>query len=92
MQELEPAVLDRAARVFADVPAEVAAVGDLTATDLDESDLVPFAAVLSGEADRRRDDGMLVVESVGSAVMDVAAATEVYQTARERGAGSDQPL
>jgi ornithine cyclodeaminase/alanine dehydrogenase-like protein (mu-crystallin family) len=35
---------------------------------------------------------VLVVDSVGSAVMDVAAATEVYETARERGTGSEQPL
>jgi alanine dehydrogenase len=92
MQELEPEVFDRAARVFADVPEEVAATGDLTATDLDESDLVPFSAVLTGERGRERDDEVLVVESVGSAVMDVAAATEVYGTARERGVGSEQPL
>ena len=92
MQELEPAVFDRAARVFADVPEEVVATGDLTATDLDESDLLPFSSVLSGDAGRERDDEILVVESVGSAVMDVAAATEVYETARERGTGSEQEL
>ena len=92
MQELDRAVFDRAARVFADVPEEVAATGDLTATDLDESDLVPFSAVLRGERGRERDDEVLVVESVGSAVMDVAAATEVYETAREREVGSDQDL
>ncbi|SEW24647.1 ornithine cyclodeaminase family protein [Halobacterium jilantaiense] len=92
MQELDPAVFDRAARVFADVPEEVAATGDLTATDLDESDLIPFSAVLRGERGRERGDEALVVESVGSAVMDVAAATEVYETARERDVGSEQPL
>ena len=92
MQELEPEVFDRASRVFADVPEEVAATGDLTATDLDESDLIPFSAVLSGERGRERDDEIIVVESVGSAVMDVAAATEVYETAREQGRGSEQSL
>jgi len=92
MQELEPEVFDRAARVFADVPEEVAATGDVTATDLDESDLIPFSSVLSGDAGRQRDDELLVVESVGSAVMDVAAATEVYEAARERGIGSERPL
>ncbi len=92
MQEVESAVFDRAARVFADVPEEVAATGDLTATDLDESDLLSFSAVLSGERGRKHSDEVLVVESVGSAVMDVAAATEVYETARERGTGSEQPL
>lgn len=92
MQELEPAVFDRAARVFADVPEEAAATGDLTATDLDESDLLPFSAVLRGEWAREREDDVLVVESVGSAVMDVAAATEVYEAAREAGVGSEQPL
>jgi len=92
MQELEPAVFDRAARVFADVPEEAAATGDLTATDLDESDLIPFSAVLRGERGRERRDEVLVVESVGSAVMDVAAATEAYETAREWDVGSEQAL
>ncbi|MFC3477172.1 ornithine cyclodeaminase family protein [Halobacterium litoreum] len=90
MQELEPAVFDRAARVFADVPEEVAAVGDLTATDLDEDDLLDFSTAFTGEEGRESDDEILVVKSVGSAVMDVAAATHVYEKATERELGSDQ--
>jgi alanine dehydrogenase len=92
MQELESAVFDRAARVFADVPEEVAEIGDLLATDLDDSDLTPISAVFEGDAGREADDEILVVESVGTAVLDVAAATEVYDNADEAGLGTDLSL
>lgn len=91
-QELEPGVFDRAARAFADVPEEVAGIGDVTATDLDEDDLIPLSAVLDGDAGRESDDEILVVESVGSAVLDVAAASHVYDAAREAGVGTEQSL
>ncbi|NIB99184.1 ornithine cyclodeaminase family protein [Halobacterium sp. R2-5] len=89
MQELEPETFDRAARVFADVPEEVAAIGDLTATGLDEDDLIPLSDALGGEAGRETDDEILVVESVGSAVLDAAAAAHVYDAAVDAGAGTD---
>ncbi|MFB6068735.1 MAG: ornithine cyclodeaminase family protein [Halobacterium sp.] len=92
MQELEPAVFDRAARVFADVPEEVAGIGDATAAGLGEDDLIQLSAVFEGAAGRESDDEVLVVESVGSAVMDVAAATEVYEAAADAGLGSEQPF
>lgn len=84
-QELEAAVLDRAERVFADVPEEVATVGDLQATSLSESDLVDLGVVLADGYRRETADGVLVVESVGSAVVDAAAAQAIY----ERAEGSD---
>ncbi|WP_336000475.1 ornithine cyclodeaminase family protein [Halorientalis halophila] len=92
MQELEPGVFDRAAAVFADVPEEVATIGDLAATSLQESDLVPLAAAFDGTAGRERDDDIVVVESVGSAVLDVVTAGHVYRTAREEGVGIEQTL
>ncbi|QLG29041.1 ornithine cyclodeaminase family protein [Halorarum halophilum] len=92
MQELEPAVFDRAARTFADVPEEVATIGDVAATDLTEADLVPMAALFDGTAGRESAEEIVVVESVGTAVLDVAAATEVYEAAREAGLGTDQPM
>ena len=92
MQELEPATFDRAARVFADVPGEVLATGDLAATGLGVDDLVPLASAFDGTAGRESADEILVVESVGTAVLDVAAAAEVYEAAREAGLGTDLPL
>lgn len=88
-QELEPAVFERAARVFADVPEEVIEVGDLTATDLGVDDLLPMATLFDGTAGRDSPDEVLVVKSVGSAVMDVAAATAVYEAAREAEIGTE---
>ncbi len=76
MQEVPAATLDDASAVFADTPKEVAAIGDLQASSVDESDLIAlgelFQTGYSG-------GGSLVVESVGSAVMDVAAAQQVYE-------------
>ena len=92
MQELEPEVFDRAARVFADVPEEAATIGDVDATDLTEADLVPMAALFDGTAGRESAEEILVVESVGTAVLDVAAATEVYGAAREADLGTDLPM
>ena len=92
MQELAPGVFDRAARVFADVPEEVAGIGDVRASTLGESDLIPLSDVLDGAVGRERDDEILVVESVGSAVLDVAAASEVYDAARDAGVGTEQSL
>ena len=91
MQELEPGVFDCAARVFADVPEEVATIGDLAATSLTAADLVPMAALFDG-ADRASAEEIVVVESVGSAVFDVAAATATYEAAREAGLGTDIAL
>ncbi|WP_135536999.1 ornithine cyclodeaminase family protein [Halostella pelagica] len=91
MQELEPAVFDRASRVFADVPEEVTTIGDLAATDLAADDLIPIAALFEGTTGRESRDEILVVESVGTAVLDAAAATEVYEAAREKGVGTTQP-
>ncbi|WP_313692059.1 ornithine cyclodeaminase family protein [Halorarum halobium] len=90
MQELESAVFDRAARVFADVPEEVVEVGDVAATDLTVGDLLPMARLFDGSAGRESADEIIVVESVGSAVLDVAAATELYGAAREAGIGTEQ--
>jgi alanine dehydrogenase len=87
MQEVDPAAFERAARVFADVPEEVLETGDLRATDLTVDDLVPFAEVCGGRAGRET-AGEVVVESVGSAVLDAAAADHVYQRAVDRDVGT----
>lgn len=81
MQELEAGVLERADRVFADVPDEVAAIGDLQATSLSESDLVELGSMLDAGYRRETETGILVVESVGSAVMDAAAGRAIFEAA-----------
>ena len=43
-------------------------------------------------ADSRSAGEIVVVESVGSAVFDVAAATAIYEAAREAGLGTDLAL
>ena len=87
-RELDAETFERAARIFADVPAEVAEIGDLLATDLGESDMVPFSDVLEGRARREADEEILVVESVGSAVFDAAAAAHVLAEAEQTDVGT----
>jgi alanine dehydrogenase len=89
MQELDPTVFDRAARVFADVPEEVADIGDVRDAGLDESALIPLSEVFEGVVGRESDDEILVVESVGSAVLDAAAAEYLYEKAQARTVGEE---
>lgn len=87
MRELDDATVDRAARVFADVPEEAAETGDFP--DHDAAALTPFSAVLEGDAGRESPDDVLVVASVGSAVLDAAAAAHVYERAAEDEVGTE---
>jgi alanine dehydrogenase len=87
-QELDPTTFDRAATAFADVPAEVAETGDALAAEMDAEAFVPFADALSGDVGRGNDHEILVVASVGTAVLDAAAAAHLYQRAREAGVGT----
>lgn len=88
MQEIDAVTVDRAARVFADVPEEVAKIGDVREAGLDVDDLFPFSAVFEGTAGRGDADEILIVESVGSAVMDAATAGLVYERAVEEDVGT----
>lgn len=90
-QELPPAVLDSAAAILADVPAEVAETGDLLATGLGADDLLPLGTALS-EGLPERGDGTVVVESVGSATLDAAAASFVHDRASGADLGTAVPL
>lgn len=92
MQEVDEATFDRAARVFADVPEEVAGIGDAVAAGLDADDLVPLSEVFEGRAGREADDEILVVESVGTAVLDAAAAEYVHGRAVAADVGTDVRL
>jgi alanine dehydrogenase len=92
LRELSPEVFERASEVFADVPEEVAHVGDLRDTGLEASDLTHLGAVFAGNAGRGSPEEILVVESVGTAVLDAAAAEYVYDAAIEADVGVDVPL
>ncbi len=81
MRELDERVFERAARVFGDVPEESAETGDCLAAGVGKEDIVPLASVFAGEAGRESDEEILVVESVGSAVLDAATAAFVYERA-----------
>jgi len=91
MQELDPAVLDRASAIYADVPGEVAETGDMLAASVGVEDLLALGALLDS-TDRPDSEGLIVVASVGSATLDAAAGTTVYKQAREEGRGTDLSL
>lgn len=92
MRELDADTVENAGQVFADVPEEVASVGDVAGSTVDETDLIPFSSVLAGDAGRRRDDERIVVESVGSAVLDAAVGVHVLLRAEAEGVGESVDL
>jgi alanine dehydrogenase len=92
MRELDATTFDRAVRVFADVPEEVAEIGDLLSADVDADELLAFSVVLEGTVGRESDDEILVVESIGTAVLDAATAEYVFEEAEARGIGTDVEL
>jgi alanine dehydrogenase len=92
MRELDGETMRRAARVLADVPEEVAAVGDVADAGLGVEDLHPLSAAFEGRVGRGSDDEVLVVDSVGSAVLDAATAAHLVERADERGAGTEVEL
>jgi alanine dehydrogenase len=92
MREIDATTVRRAARVFGDVPEEVAETGDMRDAGVERSEVVPFSAVLSGEAGRDSPGDVLLVDSVGSAVLDAAAAERVYEEAAAAGLGREVEL
>jgi alanine dehydrogenase len=84
--ELDGTTIDRAARVFADVPEEVAGIGDVRGR-LSADELVPLSDVFEGRAGREHDGERLVVDSVGSAVLDAATAGHLLERAEADGVG-----
>ena len=88
MRELDAETFERASRIFADVPEEVAEIGDVLEAGVEEGDLIPLSEVFEGRAGRESDDEILVVESVGTAVLDAATAECVFEMAETRGVGS----
>lgn len=101
MRELDDRTIERADRLFADVPEEAAETGDFPYHGAD--DLTPFSTVLV-DGDRRYDDRrdgdrrgghridgeeIVVVKSVGTAVLDAATAAFVYDRALEVDVGTE---
>lgn len=86
MRELDDRTVDRADRLFADVPAEAAETGDLPQHDAEA--LTPLSAVFTGEDGRANDEEVIVVKSVGTAVLDAATAEFVYERATESDVGT----
>jgi alanine dehydrogenase len=91
-REIDGETMRRAARVFADVPEEVAVVGDVADAGLGVEDLLAFSDVFEGRAGRESDEEILVVDSVGSAVLDAATTAHLVERAEERGVGTEVEL
>jgi alanine dehydrogenase len=89
MCELDPALVASADRLYADVPEEAVETGDLDGRRPVE-DLRAFADCF--DAPRVRDEAVVVVESVGSAVLDAATADWLLQRARDEDVGTTVPL
>jgi alanine dehydrogenase len=90
MRELDDTTVDRAGGLFGDVPEEVAETGDFP--EHDASALTPMSAVFEGDADRSSPSETIVVASVGSAVLDAAAAASLFERALETDVGVETPL
>jgi alanine dehydrogenase len=90
MRELDDTTVDRAAQLFADVPEEAAETGDFPAHDA--SAVTPLSAVFEGDAARESSSEIIVVASVGSAVLDAAAAATLFERAVEAAVGTETAL
>jgi alanine dehydrogenase len=89
MRELDAVTVSRAGRVYADVPSEAAATGDVAPTSLTVDDLVPLGSLFDGGT---RTAGISVVESVGTAVLDAAAGEHVLGVAEDADVGTECSL
>lgn len=92
MRELDGETVERAARVLADVPEEAIETGDLRESGLDASDLTSLGAVLDGARGREGSEEIVVIESVGTAVLDAAVGEHLYDLAKREGVGTTVSL
>jgi alanine dehydrogenase len=90
MRELDDGTIRRAESVIADVPEEAIHTGDLRESGLSAEGLVPLSAVFEGAFERP--EGIVVVSSVGSAVLDAAAGGFVLERAEREGVGETVSL
>ncbi len=89
-RELDDRTVERASELFADVPEEAAETGDFP--NHGPEALTPFSAVLDGKAGRKNDTDVLVVASVGTAILDAAAAELIYEAALDGDVGVETTL
>lgn len=90
MRELDGETVRRAEAVLADIPNEAIQTGDLAESDLDIDNIVPFSSVFEG--DFSRPDGIVVLCSVGSAVLDAATANYLVERAEKEDRGTTVSL
>ncbi|WP_306057988.1 ornithine cyclodeaminase family protein [Natronococcus wangiae] len=90
MRELDDETVERADRIVADVPSEAAETGDLRTHSGRE--IRPLGGVLADEFGRESADERIVMASVGTAVLDAAAAEFVYDRAAGEGIGTSVAL
>jgi alanine dehydrogenase len=86
MRELDARTVERAGLIVGDVPTEAVAVGDLA--DAGVAEVPPLSAVFEGEIGRSSSEEIIVVESVGSAVLDAATAGWLVDRAESRAVGT----
>jgi alanine dehydrogenase len=90
--EIHPALMARA-RIVADLRAQAAVMGDLhhaiTAGMLSASDVhAELGELIAGrKRGRERQDEIIIFDSTGTGIQDVAASARAYEKARERGVG-----
>ena len=91
MRELETRTIERSSQVFGDVPEEAAETGDLADAGVSVEQVQPLSALFDDEtaesAGRTDDEELIVVESVGSAVLDAAVSELLLERARNAGVG-----
>ncbi|MFC6904505.1 ornithine cyclodeaminase family protein [Halalkalicoccus tibetensis] len=85
MRELDGETIERSEAVLADVPEEAIETGDLRDSGLSAADLVPLSDVFEGGF--TRPEGVVVVSSVGSAVLDAATADHLVERAESQDRG-----
>lgn len=90
MRELDDETIERSEAVLADVPEEAIHTGDLRDSGLSADDLIPLSNVFERKFDRP--EGIVVVSSVGSAVLDAATADHLVERAEEVDRGTEVSL
>jgi alanine dehydrogenase len=88
MRELDGVTVRRASRLFADVPEEAVETGDFAEAVVEATDLTPFSDVFEAGTGRENDGEIVVVESVGSAVLDAVTAGHLYEKAASEDVGT----
>ncbi|HKU70401.1 MAG TPA: ornithine cyclodeaminase family protein [Burkholderiales bacterium] len=97
-REVDPAVIERATVIVADVPGEVAhETGDMIAAKaagvVFESKMVALADVVRGSrAVKQARDNIVLFKSVGSGLQDIAVSGLCHEKARAAKVGSELPM